>query len=570
MEEVPSGSEFADLGGRARMRRMHDQVDELLAGHDQMERLLQVISGIGSDLSLDATLHRIAVAAKEVTQARYGALAVRAPDATLLSFVHAGIDDDVVRLIGHLPVGKGLLGVPVDENAALRLDDLTSHPAAAGLPEHHPPMKAFVGVPITIRGVAFGTLYITDDAPERQFSEADEVAIRALVSAAATAIDNAQLFERVQMSARWTDASREITAALLGGSKPAVPAMLLIAERARELTDAEQAIVLVPADDDVPDDEVDTLVVDTAVGVHAEDVLGQRILVDESTSGQVFRSGTPLITTSFRRPIEAFTDVGERPAIVMPLCANDSVLGVIAVARNESQPPFDDSYLDLVSDFARHAAIALTLSNARDRQHELSVLADRERIAHDLHDHVIQRLFAAGMDLQGTIARSRSPEVVERLSRTVDDLQATINDIRNTIFKLQAHNDVASTFRGRVERIVADLTDNQNIAVELRMSGPLSAVNAELARHAEAVITEASSNCVRHADASRLTVRVTVTDFLAVEVVDNGRGIPEENTRSSGLANIRQRAEQRGGTCEFSTPPGGGTQVRWSVPLTDD
>ena len=158
-------------------------------------------------------------------------------------------------------------------------------------------------MPITIRGVAFGTLYITDDAPERQFSEADELAVRALVSAAATAIDNAQLFERLQMSARWTDASREITAALLGGSKPAVPAMQLIAERARELTDAEQAIVLVPADDDVPDDEVDTLVVDTAVGVHAEEVLGQRILVDESTSGQVFRSGTPLITTSFRRPI---------------------------------------------------------------------------------------------------------------------------------------------------------------------------------------------------------------------------------------------------------------------------
>ena len=164
---MPSGSEFADLGGRARMRRMHDQVDELLAGHDQMERLLQVISDIGSDLSLDATLHRIAVAAKEVTQARYGALAVRAPDWTLLSFVHAGMDDDVVRLIGHLPVGKGLLGVPVDENAALRLDDLTAHPASAGFPEHHPPMKAFVGVPITIRGVAFGTLYVTDDAPER-------------------------------------------------------------------------------------------------------------------------------------------------------------------------------------------------------------------------------------------------------------------------------------------------------------------------------------------------------------------------------------------------------------------
>ena len=240
----------------------------------------------------------------------------------------------------------------------------------------------------------------------------------------------------------------------------------------------------------------------------------------------MFRSGSPLITESFRRPIQAFTDVGQRPAIVMPLRANESVLGVIAVARNESHPPFDDSYLDLVSDFARHAAMALTLSNARERQHELSVLADRERIAHDLHDHVIQRLFAAGMDLQGTIARSRSPEVVERLSRTVDDLQATINDIRRTIFDLQAQNAPGSTFRGRIEQLVADLTDNRNLAIELRMSGPISIVSADLARHAEAVITEAISNSVRHAGASRLAVRVTVADFLTVEVVDNGCGIP--------------------------------------------
>ncbi len=569
MGEEEGGSEFAELGGRALMRRMHGEVDELLAGHDQMDRLLRVIVDIGSDLSLDATLHRIAVAAKDVTQARYGALAVRAPDSTLLSFVHAGMDEDVVRLIGHLPVGKGVLGLPIDINAGLRLDDLTTHPATAGFPEHHPPMKAFLGVPITIRELAFGTLYVTDDAPERKFSEADEIAVRALASAAATAIENAQLFERLQMSARWTEATREITTALLGGSQPAVPAMHLIAERARQLTDAEQAIVLVPTYDDLPDDQVDTLVVSTAVGVHADEVLGQRIPVDESTSGEVFRSGTPLITESFRRPIQAFTDFGQRPAIVMPLRANGSVLGVIAVARNENQRPFDDSYLDLVSDFARHAAMALTLSNARERQYELDVLADRERIAHDLHDHVIQRLFAAGMDLQGTIARSRSPEVVARLARTVDDLQGTINDIRNTIFRLQAHDAGATTFRARVERIVADLSDNRNLSVELSISGPLSVVSADLAGHTEAVITEAISNCVRHADASRLTVRLAAADNLTVEVIDNGCGIPPDNDRRSGLSNIKQRAEQLGGTCEFITPPGGGTHLRWSVPLTD-
>src|SRR6185503_19359769 len=220
MTEMQRGSEFAELGGRAVMRRMHDQVDELLAGHDQMERLLRVIVDVGSDLSLEATLQRIAAAAKEVTRARYGALAVRALDSTLLSFVHTGIDDDLVRLTGHLPVGKGLLGVPLVENAALRLADLTTHPATAGFPEHHPRMKAFVGVPITIRGVAFGSLYVTDDVPDRTFSDADEIAVRALASAAATAIDNAQLFERAQMSAWWTEASREITTALLGDTRP--------------------------------------------------------------------------------------------------------------------------------------------------------------------------------------------------------------------------------------------------------------------------------------------------------------------------------------------------------------
>ncbi len=568
MAEEEVRSEFAGMGGRPLIRRMHGQVDELLAGHEQMDRLLQVIVDVGADLSLDATLHRIAVAAKEVTQARYGALAVRAPDSTMLSFVHAGIDEDVVKLIGHLPVGKGVLGVPIDINEGLRLDDLTAHPATAGFPEHHPPMKAFIGVPITIRGLAFGTLYVTDDTAERTFSEADETAVRALASAAASAIDNAQLFEQLQMSARWTEASREITTALLGGSQPAVPALQLIAERAQELTDAEQAIVLVPTYDDLPVDQVDTLVVSAAVGVHADEVLGQRIPVDESTSGEVFRSGTPLITESFRRPIQAFTDVGQRPAIVMPLCADGSVLGVIAVARIESQPPFDDSYLDLVSDFARHATMALTLSNARARQDEFVVLADRERIAHDLHDHVIQRLFAAGMDLQGTIARSRSPDIVGRLTRTVDDLQGTINDIRNTIFQLQAHVAGATTFRSRVERIVADLSDNRNLAVEVGVLGPLSVVSDDLARHAEAVVTEAISNCVRHAGASHLTVRLAAADNLTVEVVDDGRGIPPENTRQSGLSNMKQRAEQLGGTCEFVTPPGGGTHLRWSVPLT--
>jgi signal transduction histidine kinase len=563
------GSAFAALGQRGLVTRMHEQLDELLASRDQMEQLLRVVVEIGSDLDLGATLRRVVLAAKELTSAPYGALAVRDPEGTLVSFVHEGIDADTVGRIGHLPAGKGVLGVSLVDTRALRLDDLTTHPAAVGFPEHHPPMRAFLGVPITIRGTVFGSLYLTHEDPGRVFSESDEVAARALAFAAAVAIDNAQLFGRERISVKWMEASREITTALLSSVDSHVRPLRLIAERVRMLTDAEQAIVLIPADADFPEGEVDTLVVSAAVGLHAAEVIGRRVPVDASTSGSVFRSGKPLITESLRYPIQAFTDVGQRPAIVMPLRANDEVAGVIAIARGADQPPFDESYLDLVSDFATHAAIALVLASGREDARQLAILAERDRIAHDLHDHVIQRLFAAGMDLQGTLARARSPEVASRLNRTLDDLQTIIEEIRTAIFQLKSASGRDGGFRHRIQRAVADLTENRDIVTTVHMHGPMTAVGDELAEQAEAVTTEAISNAVRHSGASRLTIEVSVEDMFSIDVIDNGCGIPVDTSRRSGLANMKHRAEQLGGTCEITTPPEGGTRVHWTVPLTD-
>jgi len=562
-------SAFAGLGQRELVSRMHEQLDELLAARDQMERLLHVFVEIGSGLDLSATLRRIIVAARELTSAPYGALAVRDAEGNLLSFVHEGIDADTVRRIGHLPVGKGLLSLSLMDVPALRLDDLTAHPAAVGFPEHHPNMRGFLAVPITIRGTAFGNLYLTHVDPGRVFSKSDEVAARALAFAAAVAIDNAQLFERQRTSAKWMEASREITTALLSRAEPHQRPLRLIAERACVLTGAEQAIVLLPADPDLPDDETDTLVVSAAVGLNADEVLGRRIPVDSSTSGDVFRSGEPLITEKLRYPIEEFTDVGQRPAIVMPLCAEDRVVGVIAIARGADQTPFDDSYLDVVSDFATHAAIALALASAREDARQLTLVAERERIAHDLHDHVIQRLFAAGMDLQGTLARARSPEIVDRLNRTLDDLQTIIEEIRTTIFQLKSPLGRTTDFRQRIQRVVADLTENRDIVTTTRIHGPTTAVGGELAEHAEAVTAEAVSNALRHSGASRLTVEVQVGDMFVLDIIDNGCGIPADNDRNSGLANMKYRAEQLGGACEISNPPEGGTRVHWAAPLTD-
>ena len=564
-----SGSAFAGLGQPRLLSRMHAQLDELLAARDQMEQLLRVIVEIGSNLDLDATLRRIILAARELTSAPYGAVAVRDPEGTLVSFVHGGMDADTVSRIGHLPVGKGVLGVSLVETPALRLDDLTTHPAACGFPEHHPPMRAFLGVPITIRGRVFGNLYLTHVDPGRVFSESDEFAARALAFAAAVAIDNAQLFERERTSVKWMEASREITTALLSSTEPHRRPLQLIAERACALTDSEQAIVLVPIDSDLPVDEIDTLVVSAAVGLHASEVIGQRVPVDGSTSGAVFRSGEPLLAEALNYPIHAFTDVAQRSAIVMPLRARDEVAGVIAVARGTDQPPFDSSYLDLVGQFATHAAIALMLASGREHARQLTILAERERIAHDLHDHVIQRLFATGMDVQGTLARARSPEVADRLNRTLDDLQTIIEEIRTTIFQLKSPLGRDSGFRHRIQRVVADLTENREIVTTVHMHGPMTAVGTELAEHAEAVATEAVSNSVRHSGASRLTVQVSLADMFTIDIIDNGSGIPVDNPRRSGLANMKRRAEQLGGSCEITTPPEGGTRVHWTAPLTD-
>ena len=253
----------------------------------------------------------------------------------------------------------------------------------------------------------------------------------------------------------------------------------------------------------------------------------------------------------------------------MPLRANADVAGVIAIARGTDQPPFDSSDLDLASDFATHAAIALMLASGREHARQLTIVAERERIAHDLHDHVIQRLFAAGMDLQGTVARVRSPEVADRLNRTLDDLQTIIEEIRTTIFQLKSPLESDGGFRNRIQRVVADLTENRDIVTTVRMHGPTTAIGGELAEHAEAVTAEAVSNAVRHSGASRLTVEVSVADMLTVDIVDNGCGMPVDNPRRSGLANMSYRAEQVGGSCEITSPPEGGTRVRWTAPLTD-
>jgi signal transduction histidine kinase len=556
MERGAEESAFTQLGKRGLVGRMHEQLDELLGARDQMEQLLRVIVDIGSNLeNLDVTLHGIVKAAMKLAGVRYGALGIYGPDGSPVAFIQEGIDAAVAARLGHLSMSE-----PV------RVDDLTTYLAAKGLAGEDLPIRAFLGIPISVRGAVFGNLYLGDDRTDRVFSDGDEIAARALASAAAVAIDNARLFERQRTSAKWMRASREIMAELLSAG-PATRPLQLIVDRALELTESEQAILLIPTEAGLPVDDVDTLIVAATAGRYTSQVIGQRVPVEGSTTGGVLRRGTPLITNSFRYPIEGFTDVGQRSAIVMPLRADNTVVGAITVARSAQQPPFSDDYVELVSDFAQHAAIALALATGREHARELAILADRERIAHDLHDHVIQKLFAAGLDLQSTIARARSPEITDRLTGTVDDLQGTIDDIRSTIFKLQNPVTEGVDLRHRVQSRIAELTEDREIATTLDISGDLSAARGVVADHAEAVITEAVSNAVRHSGARHLTVRIRADDRLTAEVIDDGCGIPPDNQRRSGLANMERRAAQVGGECSITAAPGGGTRVYWAAPL---
>ncbi|WP_292988447.1 GAF domain-containing protein [Mycobacterium sp.] len=559
----------AGCGKHAPAARDSPGIEALLADHDQTQRLLRGIVEAGSEHDLESTLGRVIAAGIAMTGCRYGALAMRDSAGKLTSFTHSITDPGLAASIGAASTGKGVLGAVFNRETPVRLNNVRSDPPSSGSPERSPQMGALLGVPIKIRGNLSGGLYLIDDRPDWSFTEADETAVQLFASAAAMAIDNAQLFEHSKRRADWLAASRGIITELLLGTGSMHRPLQLIAEQVRDLADAEQAIVLTPSSAEQPADEIDRLVVSAAVGTHADEVVGQEVPVDRSTTGQVFRSGAPLITESFRYPIQAFTDAGQRSAIVMPLRYERTVKGVIAVARGRDQAPFDGSYLDLVGDFASQAALALALATNSESARELSILADRERIAHDLHDYVIQRLFAIGLDVQGTIARARNPDLVARLNRTIDELQTTIEEIRATIFQLQSNPAGDPSLQRRLQDAVAHLTENRDIVTALRISGPLTAIEPALAQEAEAVVVEAVSNAVRHSGATHLTVEATVADELSITVVDDGCGIPADNQRQSGLTNMRRRAERVGGVCRITSPSTGGTTVRWTAPITD-
>jgi two-component system sensor histidine kinase DevS len=545
------------------VRPLRDTLSQLRLrerGRDRLDGLVEAMLVVTSGLELDVTLRSIVHTDTNLVDARYGALEVHDQKRRLLEFVYEGIDDETFRRIGHLPEGRGVVGALMDDPKPIRLDDIAKHPAAAGFPANHPIMRTFLGVPILIRDEVIGNLYLAEKADGQPFGEDDEVLVRALGAAAGIAIENARLYQQATARQSWIESTRDIATELLSGAEPAT-VFRLVAEEALKLTGADAALVAVPVDEEVPAGDVIELLAIETVGSIEVFAAGQAIPVIGTSIGDTFTSRTPrrvdrLLLNGLR---------GDGPALILPLRAAGTVAGVVVVARHDSSRPFSDEQLEMMAAFTDQAALAWQLATSQRRMRELDVLTDRERIARDLHDHVIQRLFAVGLALQGTVPRARHPEVRQRVSDAVDDLQTVIQEIRTTIFDLHGVSQGITRLRQRIDDAIVQFAGS-GLRTTVQFAGPLSVVDSALADHAEAVVREAVSNVVRHAHATTLTVRVKVEDDLCIEVIDNGCGIPDGIT-GSGLTNLRRRAEQADGVFLLESPSGGGTLLRWSVPL---
>ena len=556
----PLRDTLSQLRLRELLVQVQDRVGQIVEGRDRLDGLVEAMLVVTSGLELDATLRSIVHSATNLVDARYGALEVHDRDNRVQHFVHQGIDEQTVRRIGHLPEGLGVIGFLIDEPKPLRLDDLSRHPASIGFPPNHPPMRTFLGVPVRVREESLGTLYLTDKTTGQPFSDDDEVLVQALASAAGIAIANARLYQEAKARQSWIEATRDIATELLSGTEPAT-VFRLVAEEALKLTGADVALVAIP-DENLPAAEVqELLVIETAGGVPGLAV-GQTIPVTGTSLGDVFVNGTPRRVD--RIDLDGLDDAG--PALLLPLRATDTIAGVVVVVRQGRPGSFTDEQLEMMAAFTDQAAVAWQLATSLRGLRELDVLTDRDRIARDLHDHVIQRLFAVGLSLQGTVGRSREPQVQQRLSEAVDDLQAVIQEIRTTIFDLHGASQGVTRLRQRIDEAVAQFAGS-GLRTTVQYVGPLSVVDCTLADHAEAVVREAVSNAARHAEATTLSVRVKVEDDLCIEVSDNGRGMPDEYT-GSGLTNLWRRAQEVGGEFTIgSTPASGGTLLRWSAPL---
>jgi signal transduction histidine kinase len=534
---------------------------------EKVELLLEALANIGRGLDLETTLKRVVETAARVVGARYVALGVLDDDGSIAGVQTFGLSADQVRAIGPLPTMHGLLGELIRHPVPLRLHDVADHPAAVGFPANHPPMHTFLGVPLRVHGPALGNLYLTEKEGGGDFTEDDQRLLEVLAAGAGVAIENAYLYNDSRLRERWARANDEISRRVLTGHSPD-EVLALISDEAVRVAGTDVAAI------SVPEPESGRLVVQAASGPEAGRLVGVMLPPAGTFSAKVLESGVPMFSSDAVADERAQLSFDLRkelgPFAALPLGEPGSTRGVLAVGRYRGGQPFAPVVIEALRGFAAQAAVALELSEHRADAERLAVLRDRERIARDLHDLAIQRLYATGLSLHA-LGRGLEGDAAQRVDQAVDEIDETIALVRTTVHRLQPSGVGARQvgLRSRVITEVDAAVGPLGFAPLLRFDGPVdTSVPADVGDHVVAVLREALSNVARHARAQQVAVRLAVSDDVVLTVTDDGVGIPGD-VPFSGLRNLAQRAADLGGTLSVRPRTTSGTRLEWRVPLTD-
>lgn len=542
---------------------------------DRLRALLDASVSLNSELSLETLLQKTVEAAAALTGARYAALGVIDESRRGLErFVQTGIDAETRAAIGEPPHGRGILGLLIDEARPLRLHDLTEHPASAGFPPHHPRMRSFLGVPVLIRGAAWGNLYLAEKASGEDFTDDDEEAVKLLAGQAAVAIENARLYESATRWSQQLEALHDVLRSIVGETQ--LPRLLeLVARRLRELIAAEAVMIVRPQPDG-------RLRIDALAGGEPGRWLGRHLDSRHTKAGRVLERRRSACVDDVRADPEIDQELaraqGLRAALYVPLLVGDRALGVV-LAQNKLGPEghFSDADMRIAEMFAGRAAVACDLSERVSRETMRRVIEgqelERRRLARELHDETGQALTSILLGLKA-IRGARDDVSAAKAEAEVRSLVVqALQDVRRLAVELRpaALDDFGLV--PALERLAQTARERAGLDVYVQASLSARRLPGEVETVLYRLVQEALTNVLKHADAHAVTIFLSLQDGVVHALVeDDGHGFAAGERRDGalGLLGMQERLSLLGGEVEIESAPGAGTTVRAQLPLPRD
>jgi len=539
---------------------------------DRLRRLLDAGIALSSELSLDALLQRIVDTAAELTEARYAALGViDRSGQNLERFLTTGIDEETHAAIGDLPRGRGILGVLIHDAQPLRLADIADDPRSVGFPPHHPPMRTFLGVPVLLRGVAYGNLYLAEKAGGGEFTEEDQELTQVLAAQAAVAIENARLYESSTRWLRHLESLNEIGNALASELELA-PLLALVARRLRELVAARIVLIALPEPDG-------RLRIAAAEGEGADGLVGMELERHASKAGRILeRRRSERIDSVLEDPEvdqQAARRLGIHTGLYIPLVARGHGIGVVVAHDKEgADPRFTDDDLRLAETLAARAAIAVDLSERVSRDTVRRVVdaqeLERKRLARELHDETGQALTSILLGLKPLEQLAATEEERAAVTSVRELVVSTLQDVRRLAVELRPTALDDFGLAAALERLAEGFREQTGIEVDIAAQLGDGRLPEEVETTLYRIVQEALTNVIKHAEASRVSILLTRANGAVIAVVeDDGGGFDPAATRDGGLGllGMRERLALLGGTLRIEAGAHHGTTVAAEVPL---